>query len=176
MSNRLKTVATNIETHNEIIVDSEGNVKEITQREVSSKKIPAEPNFIKLYLQDICKLNDLPKTSSKLLNELLKYSNYENLILLPAGIKKEIAKKLDTTVATLDNALSKLTKKEVLKREGTGMYRLNPFLFGKGSWANVSEIRVNWSYGKEGRRLTNVEIRKEIETEVEEFLNESEKE
>jgi hypothetical protein len=121
-------------------------------------------------------LNDLPKTSSKLLNELLKYSNYENLILLPAGIKKEIAKKLDTTVATLDNALSKLTKKEVLKREGTGMYRLNPFLFGKGSWANVSEIRVNWSYGKEGRRLTNVEIRKEIETEVEEFLNESEKE
>jgi hypothetical protein len=66
MSNRLKTVATNIETHNEIIVDSEGNVKEITQREVSSKKIPAEPNFIKLYLQDICKLNDLPKTSSKL--------------------------------------------------------------------------------------------------------------
>jgi len=162
---------TYLDTKTEVKVDLEtGKAIESTEQRERTVKVEQEPNFIKLYLQDICKLNDIPKTGSKLLNELLKYTSYDNKILLPSAIKKEIAKKLDTTVGTLDNALSKLTKKEILRREGTGVYILNPFFFGKGKWTDIKKIRAEWEYGVEGRALTNVEIEQEIGEEVKEVV------
>ena len=139
-----------------------GEITETIVKKDRTVKIEKEPDYIKLYLQDICKLNDLPKTSSKLLKKLLKYSNYENLILLPSYIKKIIAKELETSIPTIDNSLSKLTKKGILRREGTGVYRLNPHLFGKGSWQDIKKIRLTWEYGEEGRTLLITEIEKEI--------------
>jgi len=162
---------TYLDTKTEVKVDLEtGKAIESTEQRERTVKVEQEPNFIKLYLQDICKLNDIPKTGSKLLNELLKYTSYDNKILLPSAIKKEIAKKLDTTVGTLDNALSKLTKKEILRREGTGVYILNPFFFGKGKWTDIKKIRAEWEYGVEGRILTNVEIEQEVGEEVKEIV------
>jgi len=162
---------TYLDTKTEVKVDLEtGKAIESTEQRERTVKVEQEPNFIRLYLQDICKLNDIPKTGSKLLNELLKYTSYDNKILLPSAIKKEIAKKLDTTVGTLDNALSKLTKKEILRREGTGVYILNPFFFRKGKWTDIKKIRAEWEYGEEGRILTNVEIEQEVEEEVKEIV------
>jgi len=164
---------TYVDTKTEVRVDLKtGKAIESTEQRERTVKIEQEPNFIKLYLQDICKLNDIPKTGSKLLNELLKYTSYNNKILLPSAIKKEIAKKLDTTVGTLDNALSKLTKKEILRREGTGVYILNPFFFGKGKWKDIKKIRTAWEYGEEGRVLMNVEIEQNMQEELEDIVTE----
>ena len=147
-----------------------GQVTGIEQMNERIVKVEQEPDFIKLYLQDICKLNDIPKTYSKLLNELLKYSSYDNMILIPTYIKEKISKDLNMNIGTVSNSLSQLTKNEILKREGKGAYRLNPFLFGKGKWTNIKKIRTEWQYGKEGRVLTNVEIESEIEKEVDDIV------
>jgi len=158
---------TYLETRTEAKIDLKtGETREVEQTTERTVKVEQEPSFIKLYLQDICKLNDIPKTGSKLLNELLKYTSYDNSILLPSAIKKDIAKRLNTSVGVLDNALSKLTKKGILKRKGTGVYVLNPFFFGKGKWTDIKKIRAAWEYSEEGRILTNVEIEQEIQQEV----------
>ncbi len=136
-----------------------GEIKEVETTTERQVQIEREPDFIKLYIKDICKLNDIPKTPHRLLNELLKYTSYENKILLPSAIKKEIASKLNTSVQVVDNSLSKLTKKEILKRVGTGVYMLNPFFFGKGKWTDIKKVRMVWEYGEEERRvLSEVKI------------------
>ncbi len=144
-----------------------GQATEIEQIKERKVKVEQEPSFIKLYLQDICKLNDIPKTGSKLLNELLKYTSYDNMILIPTYVKEKISTDLNMNIGTVSNSLSKLTKNGILKREGKGAYRLNPYMFGKGKWTDIKEIRAEWKYGKEGRILTNVEIENEIDKDLE---------
>jgi len=159
------------DTRTEIKINPEtGKAKEIEQTKERTVKVEQEPSFIKLYLQDICKLNDIPKTGSKLLNELLKYTAYDNMILIPTYVKEKISKDLNMNIGTVSNSLSKLTKKGILKREGKGAYRLNPYLFGKGKWTDIKKIRAEWEYSEEGRTLTNVEIEKEIHDEIEEVF------
>jgi hypothetical protein len=141
------------------ILDREtGEIKETQEKRVQTIKVDDEPNYVKLYLEDICQLNELPKTSSKLLNELLKLMDYKNRVLLPSGIKKEIANNLSLSVGTLNNDITKLIKKGIIKRESTGVYLLNPHYFGKGKWQDIKEIRAVWTYSKNGRKLENIEV------------------
>ncbi len=135
-----------------------GEIKETNTTMNVRKRVPKEPDFIKLYLQDICKLKSIPKTGSSLLNELLKYTSYDNTILIPSYVKQEIAKNLNTSVGTISNALTTLVKKGILKRKGGGAYALDPFLFGKGKWEDIRKIRMTWEYSEDGKNLDNVDI------------------
>ena len=141
-----------------IINNDTGEIKETNTTVNIKKRVPKEPDFIKLYLQDICKLKSIPSTGSKLLNELLKYTSYDNTILIPSYVKQEIARNLNTSVGTISNALTKLVKEEILKRKGGGAYFLNPFLFGKGEWTKIRKIRMSWEYSENGKYLNNVDI------------------
>ncbi len=98
-------------------------------------------------------LNNLPKTSSAILNELLLCSNYNNEISLSRGIKNRIAKDLDVTNGHLDNTISKLSKFGILKKIDVGLYVLNPFIFGRGNWLEIKSIRATWKYSDKGREL-----------------------
>ena len=149
-----------LETEYKIIKNNEtGEIQEQETKKVQTVKVEQEPNFIKLYLDDLCRLRELPKTTNKILNELLKYTNYENIILLPSGVKQNIVENIGTSRGVLDNTLTRLVKEEILKRDGIGVYRLNPNLFGKGKWVDIKELRVNWTYNKNGKSM-EVEISK----------------
>lgn len=96
-----------------------------------------EPSYIKLYLQDIMYLSDMPKKYVAVTEALLKriaYAGDEDglcVSLLPRT-KKAICDELGwKTVASLDNALQKLLAGKILYRVDRGMYRFNPYLFGK---------------------------------------------
>lgn len=131
---------------------------EITEKTTyNSFKVEEEPPFIKLYLRDICKLNDIPQKGNLILMELLKYTSYNNEIMLPAGIRKRIEEELNLAQGVLNNHLSSLVKKEILKRVSTGVFQLNPHLFGKGKWQDIKELRVTWGYSQKGRVVEGVE-------------------
>lgn len=102
-----------------------------------------EPNYIKLYLDDISYLYELPKAASELMMELLNYVTYGTQeIILNATTKKRISAKTGLATQTINNRLSDLAKKGVLDRTGTGVYTLNPYLFGKGDWKTIRELRA----------------------------------
>ena len=135
-----------------------GEIK-ITKEKTKSRTVhETEPHFVKLYINDICKLNDIPKLGNAVLNELLPLMNYQNEIVLNAGVKRRIVESLNTSRASLDNSLTKLVKSDILRRVDTGIFKLNPFLFGKGSWGDIKNIRVEWNYGKEGRTISLIDI------------------
>lgn len=111
-----------------------------------------EPSYIKLYLQDIMYLSNMPKKYVAVTEALLKriaYAGDEDgmcVSLLPRT-KKAICAELGwKTVASLDNALQKLLAGKILYRVDRGMYRFNPYLFGKGDWQDIARLRLEIDY------------------------------
>lgn len=144
-----------------------------TDREI---RIPKEPDFIKLYLDDLVMLKDIPQWVSGILYALLKRMSYQNEIVLNATIKKRIATDIGITTRTIDNALVTFVKKNVLFRVGIGVYQANPYLFGKGEWTNIRKIRLQVEYGRDGNREIIAELSKSEEDihqpSIEEILQE----
>lgn len=143
--------------HETMIDKSTGEIlsENTTTQTIVSKG--SEPPFIKLYIDDLILLNDLPTKSSAILWELIKNMSYDNEIALNAYRKKKIIENLNIKMSTLNNALSSFVKKEILYRVGSGTFMPNPYLFAKGSWEDISNLRMIVSY-KAGKREIQLEI------------------
>ncbi|MDA6151147.1 hypothetical protein OSK18_27010, partial [Escherichia coli] len=105
------------ETIEKVLDSSTGEV--LQERFVQQVYQDKEPNYVKLYIDNLILLNGLPKGTTDTIVELLKYMSYENTIVLNSFIKKEIAQSLGfKTVQSLDNNINKLVKKGILDRIG----------------------------------------------------------
>lgn len=143
--------------------DSNGNVISSSKHQVLSWG--EEPNYIKLYLQDVMYLHDIPKQYGGLIYSLLTRVSYAGekdgmCVTLVSHTKKTICEELGwKTVATLDNALQKLLMGKILYRVARSVYRFNPYLFGKGNWQDIARMRLEINYSEiKGRTFqTNIE-------------------
>jgi len=143
--------------------DANGNVTEETRNYTMSWG--EEPPYVKFYLQDIMYLKDIPKAYSGLVYALLRYTHYAGqnkgmCVVLVSDIKRDICEELGwKTIASLDNALQKLIAGNIIERVGRGIYRFNPYLFGRGNWQEIAKLRVEISYDRiKGRTFsTNLE-------------------
>lgn len=125
-------------------------------------KAEAEPNYIKLYLEDLAYFHKLPKSLPDIIYQLLPLVNYQQQIVITSYHKREIANTLSVTPAHINNAITKLTQAEVLIRIDRGVYELNSYLFGKGSWKDIIkhrkslklEVFYDFQCGKSERKIT----------------------
>ncbi|RZK34951.1 MAG: hypothetical protein EOO61_12750, partial [Hymenobacter sp.] len=101
---------------------------------------------------------NLPAWVSGVLYELLKKMDYSNEIVLNSTVKNRIAEELNIHPKTIDNALVKFVNKKILFRQGKGVFLANPFIFGRGNWGEVEEIRVKVSYRANGDKEVEAEI------------------
>ena len=140
--NREKTITQRIE------IKQVNNVTgEILQESQSIKrKVGREPDFIKLYLDDVMMLSHIPKSKSDILYLLLRKMNYDNEITVVASHKRAIAQEVGCSVINIDKTLALLVEKGVLFRKERGIYIANPLLFGKGNWENIEELRLSIDY------------------------------
>lgn len=105
------------------------------------KTLSQEPPFVKVYLDDIVSLYNLPARSSNMIHVLLTKMDYEGIISLNAASKRRMAAQLGTSLSVIDNQLSSLSKTKVLQRLDRGEYMFNPNLFAKGFWADIKKLR-----------------------------------
>lgn len=153
MENRYKNLVFRNE-NTSYTVDSEGCVTdEVRKIDTLQTQVSTEPDFIKLYLTDIARLNDLPKGANQILLQFLKLMVYDNTFTINSYHKKNIAEKLNTTIATINNTLTKLTQEGVITRISSGVYMFNPYLFGKGKWKDINALRVTIKYDGNGRHF-----------------------
>lgn len=152
MANIKQSVAT------KIIDANTGTILESVEKNVINWG--QEPPFVKIYLKDILYLKDLPKSYNPLLLALLKRAGWAKdgmEISLTAGTKRLIAKELNLqNIRTINNALSNFVKADVLFRVETGVYRFNPYLFGKGDWQDISKLRLQIEYTLGGKTFNTV--------------------
>ena len=138
-------------------------LQELEHSETTVKTIhTAEPPFIKLYVEDMLYLSDVPRSLSGVMLSLLKRATYANaedglVVVLNTYVKDKILKECSLSkIQSLNNSISQLVKGNVLKRLGSGTYQFNPYLFGKGEWTAIDNIRVTWDYNVNGRTFGGV--------------------
>lgn len=123
-------------------IEKDYETGEIKKTSVTNTFKGDEPNYIKIYLDDIAYLYNVPKAGSSLIFELFNYITYNtNELILNSSVKKKIATKIGITVPSLANLICSLVSKKILKRIDTGIYMLNPYLFGKGDWQTLKQLR-----------------------------------
>lgn len=126
---------------------------EITKTEVNTIfSVPKEPNFIKIYLDDVMYFIDMPSSASGILLSIAKRMNYDNKVTLVKHIKEDIAIETGLDLGTINNAITNFKKKNILIPSGRSVYIINPHLIGKGAWADIHKLRVQIEYTPEGKR------------------------
>lgn len=179
MSNRDRRI-----THQTETTHFDHNTGEVSsETHTTTVRLPPEPPFVKMYLNDISAILDVKEGPKRLMYELAKRIDYEGYVTLNSAIKKKIRanlpviKKVDgeSTESPLSdgafrNYLSELCKKNILRRVDTGLYEMNPHLFAKGEWASISKRRGNFEltvrYGADGtREMTGRALGEEVEEE-----------
>ena len=158
-------------TVQEVIDATTGEV--LRKEENKTYNFSAEPPYIKLYLQDILYLSDLPKTHDKVLLSLLQKATwasaeYGMVVVLSAGMKRMMCEKLNLkNVRSINNVLTDFVKADILKRIDTGVYQLNPYLFGRGDWQDVAQLRMEVAYTLEGRTFQSmIDYKNNIKTDA----------
>lgn len=149
----------------ETVLSADGEILE--QRQNMTLSWGEEPAYIKMYLQDIMYLHDMPKKYAALTAALLRRMSYAGdeygmCVILAPIVKREICKEMGwQRVTSLNNALQKLLDGKILYRVDRSVFKFNPYLFGKGEWQDVSRLRMEIDYSDiQGRSFkANVEYK-----------------
>lgn len=133
------------------IINEDGEI--LRSEEEKTINWGSEPNYVKLYLDNILYLSDLPKGLNSVLASLLKRMSYGNQLVINAALKRQIAEEIGLSVSSINNAITKFVKGNLLERIDTGLYLVNPHLFGKGEWKNIAKIRLNVTFDSRGKTM-----------------------
>lgn len=142
----------------------------VVEENITNRKNSSEPPFVKLYLDCLLTYKDLSKSLNPILSEFLKYMSYANvadnqggqIIYLNAEMKRQIAKSTEKTVKRVEQALTDFVKSGVFRRIATSTYQVNPNLFGRGDWKDISNIRTIFNFAT-GEVFTEIEKNKKIQ-------------
>lgn len=149
-----------LQTIETINTDENGVQINSVQQNVSS--FEKEPAYVKVYLEDIGRLNGLNPSEQKLINELVFNMGYNNVVPSYKPIKQAIASKLGVSYNTVNEAIKSLHKKGILIRKARGFYIMDPNIFGRGSWKDVKKIRMTIEYDENGTKKINTEVSKQL--------------
>jgi hypothetical protein len=98
--------------------------------------------------------------------------NYRNEIVLNAAVKKRMSAEIGISTRTIDNALYMLVKKDIIFREDIGLYKGNPYLFGKGEWRDIRELRMAVVFNPTGQSISTEVVKGDSITQEERILKE----
>lgn len=146
-------------------IDSEtGEILHETKIVAKSKEV--EPPFVKLYINDIIKLNDLGKAESIVLNSLVKNLQYGNIVVLIKAIKEIIAEETGYSTASIKKAIVNLSKAGILIPKERSVYIVDPKLFARGKWEDVKKLRMTITYQADGTKTIDSDLYKQFKLDL----------
>lgn len=151
-----------------IIETVNGETGEIVLNETvrESFLIEREPDFVKLYLEDISRLKDVPQGMNKVLFELMKAINYNGIIMAYKPVKELMANNMGISVNYLNKCIDEFYKKGILIRYARGVYIADPNLFAKGSWKDIQNLRLVIEYNQNGTRALKSNVSEEMKKQL----------
>ncbi len=126
----MKPYLKKVETTKESLQVIDAETGELIETKSDSKSrtilVNNEKEFYQLYYSINGIIDKLSLAESRLLLHLSMMCDGENKIALPLYVKEEIAKSSTLHIQTINNCLTALTKKGIVIRVATGLYRVNP--------------------------------------------------
>lgn len=115
-------------------------------------EIIREPDFVKLYISDMCRVKGLNSGQVKIFNFMLANMNWENVVSYGPNTKASFLNENEMKNQTFNNNVSKLISSMLIERIGRGEFRINKKYAVKVDWSKVQEIKWETTYGKDGKR------------------------
>lgn len=140
-------------TYNEVKLHYDymtGELIEETKRK--TVLIDREPDFCKMYLDDLQRLFSLQSNTQKVLLCLLQNMGYNNRVVTVKEVKEQIAKDTNLTYQTVVNSIKKLKNTGFLIRQSVNVYVVDPNLFARGNWKDIQNLRLTIDYNPDGTR------------------------
>jgi hypothetical protein len=133
------------------MVNQDGEL--MSSETILTKKVEAEPEFVKLYLKDLLHMKDIPKGMNSVLLALLKRMRYDNRVYITQLDRKEITTELGVVEVTVRKAIDEFCLKNILQKIETSVYVFNPQYVGRGKWEDIKRIEFKANYEGKGRIL-----------------------
>ena len=133
-------------------------VSVVEEHEVVSVNYSSEPDYIKIYLNTIMYLVDIPMGVSDVMKCVLMQLPYASdevpLVVLNGFMKKMFAKKIGKSEQFVSDSITKLVKGKLLFRVGgphSATFQVNPHVFGRGKWEDIKKLQLNVAFSPEGK-------------------------
>lgn len=124
---------------------------EVTRRKTTFE-FSKEPAYVKLYFDCLgvyIKNEGLTSSLNDMLVEVLRRSTYAEegqMVYLNAFVKDQICKATGKSMERLKQAIRIWIKNKILVRVARGVYQVNPYIFGKGEWRNIANLRATFDF------------------------------
>lgn len=130
------------------------NTGEIVKQNIT-QSIPVgnEPNYYKVYLQDLANLQGLNPTEKQVLEVLSSNMSFDNIIVVIKPIKEKLSQITGKSYETIRSSIQGLVNKNILIREERACYRVNPKYIAKGKWQDIKALRLVIDYSEQGREI-----------------------
>jgi hypothetical protein len=154
-----------------IQTNADGEVLCRQQTTNTSYNLGQEPPYVKLYLDAVLYLSDMPKGYTPILYSIIKripWANQEQDMAINMALKRCLAKELDCSVSKISNAITDLVKGYILIRTDVGLYKINPHIFGRGEWKDIGELRLHVTFNAEGKTVMGEIMRKKRKSVIDE--------
>ncbi len=143
-----------IKTHT-VTNEITGEVLSSESQSITISKLDKEPPYVKMYINDIGLWQGLSPGETAILYQVSSAVDYDGIVSLSKYHKDKIKKILKVSDGFIRNTVTKLVAKHILlKTEAySGVYKLNPYWFGKGDWKDIIEkrkafvVQLTKSYG-----------------------------
>ena len=159
----MQNIATNV--YQEIKTTADINTGEVVTVETNKiVKIPSEPPYVKMYLDDVCLLANIPSGAKDVLLFLVRKIDFDGYITISSRFRINICEALNIKNQTLSNKIQSLCKSGLIKTIGKNEYRANPQFFAKGSWQDIYKRRakedfvLTIKYKNNGQKEINTQI------------------
>jgi hypothetical protein len=118
---------------------------EVTQEQhTTTSRAPAEPAYVKVYIDNVGSIEGLATPQKSLLYELILRLGYNGTIQITPMERKKIIKKLDISEKTFRNQMTAIIKTGLIIRHSPSDYEANPFYFARGKWREIMDRRQNF--------------------------------
>lgn len=119
-------------------------------------RLPVEPPFVKMYLDDISHIVGLKPSHKKMLLLFIRKMDYECMITLTKRTRSIMAGELGIKEGTFRNQLDSLKKTGIIRSIATNEFQANPMYFARGEWSSVyrkrKEFIMQVKYRTDGTR------------------------
>lgn len=114
-------------------------------------EIIEEPDFIKVYIKELCATKNLTSMQYKIFNFMLNNMNYDNVASYGATTKQKFLDDHKILNQTFNNNISKLIKSCLIERLARGEFRVNKRYAVKVDWSKVQSISWDATYSRKGK-------------------------
>ncbi|MDH0939268.1 replication/maintenance protein RepL [Aeromonas caviae] len=118
----------------------------VSTEETNVIRIPREPPYVKMYIDDLSRIVGLSAGAQSVLYELASKIDYEGIVTITKGTRNRIAEKTGLKETTVRNRISDLVAARIMMKAGYCEYEMNPDLFAKGDWQDIHKRRQAFEF------------------------------